>query len=400
MTVKPKLLIIEDKLSTLDRLKKVMESPPAQWFEQTGRIAFHVDVAITAEEARKCLAAANKRGQPYEVVLLDLSLPGTQEDVRHGVEEQHHGRSLLKEITSESDTAVVILTGHPDTENLIHAVQYGATDFVLKPLATRDDERMLYVRLVAAVGKTREVVHRSLRFERLARLKDHDSKSHRDALSRFVSEHTSQISDSLRQLAQLLSRRFGVDPDRDAEDSICKQLTTIGQAADRMKQFVFEKTPGEEDPSGFHSADVSAIVVKEIARARPCYLHRQVELHEEVSEKLHTRTFPDDLRLIVAELLIGSLEVSPEGTATEVSCEQSDDGRDIVVSLVRSGERVPKHVLRLLSKGEWRHKRPDGKWRGLCFLQRVANNIGARLVLSNQGERQAVALRIPVILDE
>jgi len=400
MQDKPRLLIIEDSMPTWQRLKRLMETPPLHWFETTGRIAFHVDVATTAEEARTCLDVARKRGQPYEVVLLDLSLPGTREDVKQGREGQEHGRELLKGITSERDAAVVILTGYPTTENLIHAVKYGATDFVVKPLETREDERMLFVRLVSAVGKTRQAVHRTLRAERLLRLKDHERTGDRERLSRFVSEHTALISDSLHQVAGLLSHRYGLDLTRDAEDPICRGLTTIGRAADEMKQGVWQPAEVDEGSGRFSTTDVSTILTEEIMKVRPSYLYRSIELRDKVSSGLQTRTFAEDLRLMVSDLLLDALELSPEESSVEVSCEPSEDRRDIIVSVERSGERIPKQVQQLLSKGNWTQKKLDPKWTGLCFLQRLANNIGARLGFSNGGQKQAVALRIPVILDE
>lgn len=400
MQDKPRLLIIEDSMRTWERLKRVMESPPIHWFETTGRVAFQVDVATTAEEARRVLEVARKRGQPYEAVLLDLRLPGTQRDKQQGREGEEHGRDLLKDITAESNTAVVILTGYPSTDNLIHAVKYGAMDFVLKPLETRDDERMLFVRLVSAVGKTRQALHRSLRAERILRLKDHERTGERERLSRSVSEHTGRISDSVRQLSQLLLHRYGLDPTRDAEDPVCKQLATIRRSADGIKQGVWQPTAGGVGPPGFVKTDVSGIVTDEIVRVRPSYFYRVIELRDKVSNGLQTRTFAEDLRLMVSELLLDALELSPEDSSVEVLCEPWEDGRVIGVSVTRAGERIPKQVQQSLNKGRWRDKKLDPKWTGMCFLQRLANNIGAGLVLSAAGQRQSVALRIPVILDE
>ncbi len=397
---RPRLLIVEDVQPTSERLKRLVERPLADWFGATSKIAFKVDVAATADEARKYVKTARKREQPYEVVLLDLSLPRTKEDAAGDRDNEKNGRELLKYITSTCDSAIVILTGYPTTENLIHAVQYGATDFVVKPLETRDDERILFLRLVSAVGKTRQAANRTLRTGRLLRLKDYERTGDREWLSRFVSEQTAMISDNLRQVAELLSHRYGLDLNRDVEDPICKRLTALGKIADEMKQGVWQPVEAEEGSSGFSTTDVSGIVAEQVVKVYPSYMYRNIELHDKINGGLQTKTFAEDLRLMVSDLLLDALEFSPAGSNVEVSCESSEDERDIIVSLVRSGEQIPKQVQQSLIKGSWHEKKLDLKWTGLCFLQRMANNIGARLGLSSERMRQKLALRIPVILDE
>ena len=54
----------------------------------------------------------------------------------------------------------------------------------------------------------------------------------------------------------------------------------------------------------------------------------------------------------------------------------------------------------MLGKGEWTNDKVVSKWEGLYFLQRKANNIGARLLLDKRSKRQTTALLIPVIVDE
>ena len=250
---RPRLLIVEDVQPTSERLKRLMKRPPADWFGATSRIAFKVDVVATADEARKYVKTARKREQPYEVVLLDLSLPGTKEDAAGDRDDEKNGRELLRYIMSTCDAAVVIFTGYPTTENLIHAVQYGATDFVVKPLETRDDERMLFLRLVSTMGKSRQAASSKRRMESNRQL---GRDQERERVSKLVSEQTSQICDDIRTVTELLSRRYGLEPTRDMEDPICKRLVAISEAANEMKEGIWRQGAECEKTAGFRTVDI------------------------------------------------------------------------------------------------------------------------------------------------
>jgi ActR/RegA family two-component response regulator len=363
----------------------------------TGLTGFAVDEARSTQEARQCLQEASRSKRPYEVVLLDLQLPATDQDAKDGKALEEHGRDLLAHITSAFDAAVVILTGFPKPVNFIHAVREGAADFLVKPLETREDEKMLFARLLNAVGKTGEIVHRKLRARRLLWLEDHDRRSDRERFARLVSEKVGRISDELHLLTETLSRRYGLDRRHNAEDTVCRYLAAIEATGNDLVQQAW-KSVEEEEPACFEKVDVAVIMAEQIDRARPCYLHRGVGLEwTGASEgELQTKTFPEDLRLMIAELVLGTLETAPRGSVVELSGERSDEGKDIVIAASRSGKAIPKGVQVSLRKGNWVHETAEGNWQGLYFLQRIANNIGARLEIDSGDEKTIVALRIPV----
>ena len=107
-----KLLIVEDDPGLLNQL---------QWcFE---------DYEVVTAEDRESAIAELRRHEPT-VVLQDLGLPPKPE----GVEE---GFATLGEILQLSPhTKVIVVTGHGDQENALHAVAQGAYDFYQKPVDT------------------------------------------------------------------------------------------------------------------------------------------------------------------------------------------------------------------------------------------------------------------------
>src|ERR1700734_1915759 len=92
------------------------------WLEEIlGEEGYGVAVAANAEEAIDLV-----RDAPYDVVLLDIWLPG-----RDGLEVLAEMRELKPELRPE----VVIISGHGTIETAVKATKLGAYDFLEKPLS-------------------------------------------------------------------------------------------------------------------------------------------------------------------------------------------------------------------------------------------------------------------------
>ena len=110
MRDKPRLLIVENEDALRDRLARIMAEPPAAWLVGTVLAGFDVAVAGNVAEAQELLSKAKQDGTPFEVVLLDLSLPATEEDARLGREAEGHG------LESRSRNPRFISHCHRDTD--------------------------------------------------------------------------------------------------------------------------------------------------------------------------------------------------------------------------------------------------------------------------------------------
>ena len=76
--------------------------------------------AQTAPDGAQALAAMEE--QPYDVVLLDVRMPGPD------------GMSVLKTLKQRwPESEVVIITGYPTVESAKEAVRLGAYDYLAKP---------------------------------------------------------------------------------------------------------------------------------------------------------------------------------------------------------------------------------------------------------------------------
>src|SRR3954470_5307509 len=107
MSIKGKLLIVDDELSVRDSLNK--------WFREEG---YEVHTAEDANEALTRIAETR-----FDAALLDIKMRGTD-----GIELQKR----LHEI--DPDMVVIMMTGYASVETAVAALKNGAYDYVTKPL--------------------------------------------------------------------------------------------------------------------------------------------------------------------------------------------------------------------------------------------------------------------------
>src|SRR3989337_3003994 len=107
----PKVLVVDDEPSVCQFLKEALRP-----------VAANVTEANTAEKALEAI-----QGGDYDVVLLDVFLPGTS------------GMDLL-EIAQQSqwDLALILISGAPSVELVVNALRSQAAYFVVKPFPPLD----------------------------------------------------------------------------------------------------------------------------------------------------------------------------------------------------------------------------------------------------------------------
>ena len=118
-----------------------------------------LDLSITeAKNGNQALRLA--RGRAFDLVILDLKMPGTP------------GMEVLGALKQENPaTPVIIITGYATIESAVEAIRRGADDFLPKPF-TPETLRMLVQRVLASSHLQRENVY-------LKRTLDHDASKHR-----------------------------------------------------------------------------------------------------------------------------------------------------------------------------------------------------------------------------
>jgi two-component system response regulator AtoC len=115
----PRVLVVDDD----PLLAHALEHQLARWGCQTAH-------AADGETGLELLATSESSGNPFDVMLTDLSLPGIS------------GDEVLARVRSERRAvAVVLMTGYGSVESAVAAVRHGAIDYLTKPLV---DEELLH----------------------------------------------------------------------------------------------------------------------------------------------------------------------------------------------------------------------------------------------------------------
>ncbi|MDP2932241.1 MAG: response regulator [Chloroflexota bacterium] len=108
------------------------------WLEDAG---YQVATAETGEEALEMVAK-----QEFGVVVLDVRLPGKT------------GITILKELkTVKPGLKSIVITAYPSTELAVEALKLGAVDYLVKPVAPDDLEKLIRETLLKCESKNKEV---------------------------------------------------------------------------------------------------------------------------------------------------------------------------------------------------------------------------------------------------
>ena len=152
----PKVLVVDDEPSVCKFLKEALRP-----------VAASVTEANTVEKALELIA-----GSDYDVVLLDVFLPGTSR------------MDLLKIAQqSEWDLALILISGSPSVEIVVNAFRGQAADFLVKPFSTRD--------LVACVAKN---------YERLVNRRE--ARTYQISLENSILRRTRELEQALWQVEE------------------------------------------------------------------------------------------------------------------------------------------------------------------------------------------------------
>jgi len=111
MTDKNRILIVDDDETVRRSYLRSLES-----------LSCSIEAASDGEQALQTMQA-----KPFDVVLLDMRMPGQD------------GLSVLRTIKQKwPESEVVIITGYPTVDSAKEAVRLGAYDYISKPVAPQD----------------------------------------------------------------------------------------------------------------------------------------------------------------------------------------------------------------------------------------------------------------------
>lgn len=115
-----KTLIVEDNLTTRLILKDIL-SPYGE-----------CDIAVDGEEAVQAFKQAWEKGDPYELICMDIMMPNMD---GHEALKQIREMEELLSVASSQEAKVIMTTALNDPKNVVKAYyKGGATSYIVKPI--------------------------------------------------------------------------------------------------------------------------------------------------------------------------------------------------------------------------------------------------------------------------
>lgn len=391
---KPSMLVVEDEERQLKRLVKLFRDSVRSMgpiVQRYGIEGFDVDAAATGAGALQWLGEANARARPYDVVLLDVHLPRDEDDPTQSLEV---GKKLLDCIVEHhSANAVVVVSAYGPFEHLdVEMLKKGAMDFVHKPYR----EEPLVFAVMQAWEKAWYRLRNREQEKRFAWALEQSRGEIADRLTNTVTRHTSTLLGHSQHLKEYLEERYQLNLERDKDDPICRAVKGIEDAARSAAQecSVLRSGLGGEAPA-LSLVNVRQSLEEVTQKLHPALIFRRVNLELPDEGEGEIKTFRDDLRTVLEEVLFSAVDASAEQGTVKASITRSESALEVCV--LDECEPLHSKVCDRIEKGE-PMERAEGRGWGLSLAQRVARNMGARLEVRPLPERgNIVTLRLPVI---
>lgn len=299
---KPRLLLAEDELSTLDFLGEILSSE------------YDVVACMTGEQA--WMATLNR---PPDVVLSDLHLPGLD------------GISLTRRLRANADTAVtpiILLTASNKIEMLLEGLEAGADDFLLKPF--RPQELLARLRSIhRLIEVRRHTVEQAARRE---------AEAVNQATNRFLAALSHELRTPLTPVQFAL---YTMGKEKGLSASVRDGLAMIRRNVDAEIKLIDDLLDISRIVYGklelsLSSADLNDCLGQALEVSRPEFAAKGVKLT--VAFDARGRMRPCDearLRQVFGKLLQNAVKYTPAGG--EVSVRSHDSDERICVEIRDSG---------------------------------------------------------------
>jgi CheY-like chemotaxis protein len=392
-----RVLVVEDDPDQLEGNAKDITLITEEERHHIGIESFVVDKAMNEEEAMALLKRAAQSLLPYDLVLLDLSLPLNKDMLK---ESPDRGLRILK-FVAETGAAkgVIVASVFSMYDYVVKSFRGGAVDFIAKPYdrATLQTQVLKYFENEGA----------RLLEQRIKDLIPFAEKGLAHRLGVCFSRFVQSVVNETEGLEEGFKERWGLDVDRDLQDSQVLHLTemesAITSAKSEWQDIVSALIGGRETP------DVGVLeeVLSQIEdTVRPCLALKQVKLNLNLNGRTLVRTFRDDLdkvddvRTVLKEIILGAL--------SDLTNHDNSGKKTIEVSIKRNCDRVEilfednlrqidKNTIDYVNKGIIVPPNNSfGRSWGLSVAQHLALRGGGRINVEYSEGRNVISYSVPL----
>ncbi|HEV3339041.1 MAG TPA: response regulator [Pirellulales bacterium] len=347
---------------------------------------FLLQHAETAQDAVALL-----RDAPFDVVLLDLSLPDTQ------------GIHTLERIQGEnSDLPVIVLTGLSDESTALQSLDHGAQDYIIKDHASRE---VLERSICYAIQRQQQNRRLEAMNDRLAQ-QNHRLEAMNEAAREFVDNASHDIRTPLtviREFASIMREGLaGAVTNQQSEflDIILARVDDLAMLVDDMLDVskVEAGLLGLQRQSGQISQAIDHVKVMLESRARS----KGIRFEVEVADALPA-VYCDFEKFgrVVVNLAVNAIKFTPGGGRVQVWARRAEDD-SVEVGVTDEGAGISRDDLEIIFErfqqaGRQSHGGVKGFGLGLSIARELVYlNLGQMHVESEEGRGSTFSFTVPV----
>ncbi len=358
-------LVVEDNPADVALLKAHIATAPPGWIE--------LQTAHTLEDA-----AQHLRFERFDVVLLDLSLPGSQ-----GLDTFRFVHERCRE------AAIVVLSGLADETVAREAVRSGAQDYLVKDGV---DANVLFRSVTYSVER-RRITQRALKLQ--AEL-EHARKL--ATIGRITAGIAHEIRNPLQIVAysaNALAKRLAVS----ADEKSVKDIERIRSAAVRGERFVQELLEYGGDMTLRKTAVHLGVVLGHVAEDQDAAADEggvRVTF-ETVGDLRGVVVDPHRIEQVLVNLVTNAVKQTGEGGVVAIRCER-DSPTTVTVEVLDMGPGIePEHLEHVFEPFFTLRAGGVGTGLGLAICKAIVEAHGGEITLANAPAGGALArVRLPV----
>ncbi len=299
------VLVVDDEPGIRSGVHRILRNFTVDYPFMDEMIGFNLELAETGEEAVEFIKKNNT-----DIVLLDNKLPGIQ------------GNDVLEFINEQSlDTYVIMITSHASLEVAIRATKNGAYDFVPKPFtptelkaAMENITRHIFLkRMTAKLNKE----GKQIRFQFLS-IMSHELKTPINAIEGYLKMmQNRELGNKLEDYDEVISR--------------------LKRRTESMRNLIMDMLDFTQIESGKKQRDLSETDLEQVARSaidvmKPYAIQKDVEVKLQVSGQVKVNADPDELEIILNNLISNAIKYNTKGGKVECSIRESKGFATIMVT--------------------------------------------------------------------
>jgi CheY-like chemotaxis protein len=386
------ILLVEDSPLQLDAIALAIEGLGLKQCQGENIASLKISKANCGADARRLLEKAVLSKNPFDLLLLDLSLP----EHHGGSDNQKLGFELLDYATQQKAAlGVVVISAFDDLGQFVApAFQHGAIEFIAKPYGREElQQRVLNAWKLIVERRCRELVEERIKEDTFLYLEEGVIYRYQSCFSQLVQAVVYEADEFGAVLQSELSIDFVAQPNH----QLALRLKKFGEiAAEAQRDWNALQASFKYDQQVAEEIDLAKEIRQLERDLHPCIA---IELEEVFEPARLVLSFQKNVRSVLKELLIGGLSVANAQREWHVKVGLRWDDGFAIVEFEDDFPTLNPATTDLINRGEAiAAKLEDWRAWGLSVAQHLALRGGGRIEVNSRSntEGNLITYLIPV----